>query len=252
MKKIRHVRKKKPLHHSRPADSKTLDKTVDRVKQELAHMIDVNPQVARLVNRKGVAARTTLGSFCMAVLETVIVAAGIHKPWVSLHARRTGDYAAILARKMGLDEENVGVAKRSGILHDIGKIGIPDSILQKPAPLTRREMEIMKRHVEIGYNLLRSFPFMSEEANTVYAHHERYDGSGYPRGLRGNNIPRIARIVAVADSFDALKFNRAYRGATPLHIVVESIVSGAGSLFDPRVAEAFIQCYRDFEKVPER
>jgi putative nucleotidyltransferase with HDIG domain len=188
-------------------------------------------------------------SFCMSALERIIRAADAHDPWASAHAAHTGEYAAILARGMKLGERDIMTAQRCGILHDIGKIGIPDSILQKPAPLDEAERTVMNTHAEIGYDLLRSLPFLAEEADAAYAHHERHDGSGYPRQIAGDDIPLMARIVAVADSFDALRFNRPYRAAIPLDKVVKMITVDSAKQFNPEVLKAFSRCQREFEAV---
>jgi putative nucleotidyltransferase with HDIG domain len=193
-----------------------------------------------------------LESFCMNALMDIIRAADIHEPWASEHAQRTGEYAAILARNMKLDEKAVQTAKRCGVLHDIGKIGIPDSILQKPAPLTTAEMAIMKTHTEIGYNLLRNLPFLAEEAEVAYTHHERYDQSGYPRRIAGEDIPLMARIVAVADAFEALRFIRCYQPSIPLGKVVKIIAAESGKQFAPEVIKVFMRCYKELEAVADR
>ena len=191
-------------------------------------------------------------SFCINALSDVIRATDVHEPWASEHARRTGEFAAILARNMKLDERAVQTAKGCGLLHDIGKIGIPDSILQKPAPLTTSEMAIMKTHAEIGYNLLRNLPFLAEETDAAYAHHERYDGNGYPRRIVGEDIPLMARIVAVADAFEALRFARCYQPSMPLEKVMKIIVSESGKQFTPEVVRVFTRCHKEFEAVASR
>jgi HD-GYP domain-containing protein (c-di-GMP phosphodiesterase class II) len=125
-------------------------------------------------------------------------------------------------------------------LHDIGKLAIPDSILLKPGPLNEQERQIMQRHVELGYDLVRGIPFLADAAEVILAHHERYNGSGYPRGLLRDNIPMCARIFAVADSFDAMTSDRPYRSALPFHAALAEIGSGRRELFDPRIVDAFL------------
>jgi putative nucleotidyltransferase with HDIG domain len=188
-------------------------------------------------------------SFYVNALTDVISATDVHEPWASEHARRTGEYAAILAQNMKLDEKAVQTARRCGLLHDIGKIGIPDGILQKPAPLTASEMAVVKTHTEIGYNLLRNLPFLAEEAAVAHSHHERHDGSGYPRRIGGEDIPLMARIVAVADAFEALRFSRCYQPSIPLEKVVKIIAAESGKQFSPEVIKVFMRCVKELEAV---
>jgi len=195
--------------------------------------------------------------FYMEVVDALLNALDAHEPGARLHARRTSEYAVVLARHMGLNKDETEAAKSCAIVHDVGKIGIPDNILQKPDKLTPNEMEIIRKHSEIGYNLLCHFPFLKRCAEAVYCEHEWYDGRGYPRGLAGNDIPLCARITAVADAFDALRFDRVYRKRLPLESVydtggpLESVVSkikaGSGNQFDPEVFKAFMNCYQELD-----
>jgi len=125
-------------------------------------------------------------------------------------------------------------------LHDIGKLAIPDGILLKPDMLSDQERTVMQRHVVIGYDLIKDIPFLAKACELILAHHERWDGSGYPRGLRGNEIPLSASIFGVADTLDAITSDRPYRAALPFSAAREVIVRGSGRLFDPLVAEAFL------------
>jgi HD-GYP domain-containing protein (c-di-GMP phosphodiesterase class II) len=124
-------------------------------------------------------------------------------------------------------------------LHDIGKLAIPDGILLKPGALSDQERRIMELHVQIGYDLIKGIPFLAEAAEVLLAHHERHNGSGYPRGLSGEDIPMCARIFAVADSFDAMTSDRPYRSALTLQTARSVIQAGRGELFYPRVVDAF-------------
>lgn len=125
-------------------------------------------------------------------------------------------------------------------LHDIGKLAISDAILLKPGPLTDKEREIMQRHAQIGYDLVRGIPFLADAAEIIFAHHERCDGSGYPRGLKTEEIPVGARIFGVADTFDAMTSDRPYRRALPFKASREEIERGAGKLYDQQVANVFL------------
>jgi HD-GYP domain-containing protein (c-di-GMP phosphodiesterase class II) len=131
------------------------------------------------------------------------------------------------------------------LLHDIGKIGIPDAILLKPGPLTPEEWAIMRTHPEIGKRLIERIPFLRGAVPIVYSHHEKWDGSGYPRALQGEEIPLGARIFAVVDAFDAMTFDRPYSKAVPFEAAKAEIRRCAGSHFDPAVVDAFLE-------VPER
>ncbi len=156
------------------------------------------------------------------------------------HSRRVTAYTIALAQAMGLEAEELRVIARGAFLHDIGKIATPDSILLKPGRLSDEEMAIMKEHCERGYQMVRKIPFLREAAEIVYAHQERFDGTGYPRGLRGEDIPLGARIFAIADSLDAMTSDRPYRKGTTFAAAVEEIVRFAGEQFDPQIVEVFL------------
>lgn len=185
------------------------------------------------------------------MLDALLAVLDTHEPGALRHALHTGEYAAFLARHMELNEKKRYTVKHCAFLHDIGKIGIPDAILQKPAPLTVQEMEVMKKHAEIGYNLIRNFPFLNEEAEVAYVHHERFDGTGYPRGLPGKDICLSARIVAVADVFDVLRVGRPYHNAVTLENAVGEIKAGAGTRFDPEVVKIFESCYMELDALQD-
>jgi HD-GYP domain-containing protein (c-di-GMP phosphodiesterase class II) len=159
------------------------------------------------------------------------------------HCGRVSDLVESLAHELGLDPRRaraVGVASR---LHDFGKIAVPDEILLKPGRLTAVERSVMERHTEVGYELLAETgsSLMDTAALIALTHHEHWDGSGYPRGLRGRQIPIEGRIVAVADVYDALTHRRCYRGAFTRTSAVETVRKGSGGHFDPRVVDAFLR-----------
>lgn len=156
------------------------------------------------------------------------------------HSEVVADLASLLARAHGLTLRQTRLVHMAGHLHDVGKIGIPDHILHKPGPLTPAEWEIMRRHPAIGAEILRPvrvFCGRPGVCEIVLAHHERFDGSGYPNGLRGREIPLGARLVAVADAFSAMTEDRPYRKGLSLAQAVEEIERGRGSLFDPEVVD---------------
>jgi len=156
------------------------------------------------------------------------------------HSRRVFLYSIEIAKTMGGLEKQIRNIAMGAWLHDIGKLAISDAILLKPGPLTDEEREIMQRHAQIGYDLVKGIPFLAEAAEIIFAHHERCDGSGYPRGLKARAIPVGARIFAVADTFDAMTSDRPYRRALPIRTAREVIERGAGMLYDPHVANVFL------------
>ena len=156
------------------------------------------------------------------------------------HSQRVCRYSVEIAQAMGWSNQHLGNLARGAYLHDIGKLGTPDGILLKPGPLTAEERAIMQTHVQIGFELVKGIPFLSATADIILMHHERHDGSGYPRGLRGEDILPGARIFAVADSFDAITSDRPYRRASPFEAGRETIQRESGRLFDPRVVNAFL------------
>jgi putative two-component system response regulator len=163
------------------------------------------------------------------------------------HALRVGRTAAQLARSLGQSDRDVATIQRAATLHDIGKIGIPDSILLKPGRLTRAEFEVMKTHAAIGEQILggSGSALLQDSAQIAFSHHERWDGSGYPLGLSGDQIPLAGRIVATADAFDALTHDRPYHTATNTAEAVAQVSAADGTHFDPAVVEAFMRLDHD-------
>jgi response regulator RpfG family c-di-GMP phosphodiesterase len=156
------------------------------------------------------------------------------------HSRRVFLYSIEIAKAMGGLEKQMRNIAMGAWLHDIGKLAISDAILLKPGPLTDEERKIMQRHVQIGYDLVKGIPFLADAAEIIFAHHERCDGSGYPRGLKTEEIPVGARIFAVADTFDAMTSDRPYRRALPFETSREVIARGAGKQYDSQVATIFM------------
>jgi response regulator RpfG family c-di-GMP phosphodiesterase len=156
------------------------------------------------------------------------------------HARRVAVIAVHLARALGMTVLEVADVERAALLHDIGKIAIPEAVLLKPASLTDEEREIMRRQPQLGHDLLARMPFLAEAAEIVVATQERFDGTGYPRGLSGDRIPLGSRIVSVADAYDAMTHARAHRDAVASSEAVSELQRSSGSQFDPRVVNAMI------------
>ena len=161
------------------------------------------------------------------------------------HSERVADYSLMIAKIANKDKIFQEEIYATALLHDIGKIGIPDAILNKPSKLTKEELEKIKEHPIIGANILETVSELPYLAIGAKFHHERYDGKGYPNGLAGESIPDIARIIAVADAYDAMTSNRAYRTNMLLENVLDQIKGGIGTQFDPKYAEIMIQIIKE-------
>jgi len=175
--------------------------------------------------------------------ETVrILASAVEEkdPYTKGHSNNVRLYAKALADKLGFSEKKIERLEYAALLHDIGKIAISQEILDKPGPLTKKELEIVRQHPIIGERIISNVDFFKDIAPLVRHHHERWDGQGYPDGLRGEEIPFGARLLAVVDSFDAMTSNRPYRNALPLEQVLEIIEKNKGKQFDPDIAQAFL------------
>jgi putative nucleotidyltransferase with HDIG domain len=156
------------------------------------------------------------------------------------HSRRVTAYTIAIARQMGIPKHQIKIIARGAFLHDIGKMAIPDEILRKPAKLTAEEMQLMQEHCYHGYQMISRIPFLGEAAEIVYSHQERYDGTGYPRGLKGEEIPLGARIFAIADTLDAMTSDRPYRKAKTMAAARKEIKDWAGRQFDPKLVDIFL------------
>ncbi len=157
------------------------------------------------------------------------------------HSQRVARYSGVLGRALGFDDQEIERLELSAILHDVGKIGVPEAILNKPDRLTSAEMAIMKSHPEKGAEILSTIRAMRDIVPGVLHHHERYDGMGYPRTLKGENIPLQARIIIIADTFDAMTSTRPYRNALPVQVAIDEIRRCTGTQFDPRLADVFVE-----------
>ncbi len=156
------------------------------------------------------------------------------------HSRRVVEYTARLAQQLQLDKQAIAVIRRGALIHDIGKIGVPDAVLLKPGPLNPEERRIIEKHPQAGYEMLLGIPYLKEEIKIVVAHQEKWDGSGYPFGLKGEAIPLGARLFAIADTFDALLSDRPYRKGRPYPVARDVITAESGKQFDPQAVEAFL------------
>jgi putative nucleotidyltransferase with HDIG domain len=162
-------------------------------------------------------------------------------PWTEGHSQRVTALTLKLAGQMGVRETDLVHVRRGALLHDIGKMGTPDQILLKPGDLTEEEWKIMRLHPLHAYNMLAPIPYLKPAIDIPYCHHEKWDGSGYPRGLKAEDIPLAARIFAVVDVWDALRSSRPYGEVWPVDKARDYIRAQAGKHFDPRVADAFLQ-----------
>jgi len=156
------------------------------------------------------------------------------------HSKRVTAFTIAIARALGLSSDEIRVIARGAFLHDIGKMAIPDNILRKPDKLTPDEVTIMREHCFHGYQILKKIPFLAEAAEIVYSHQERFDGTGYPRGLKGEQIPLGARMFSLADTLDAITSNRPYRAAQTVEAAREEIERWAGRQFDPEIVRTFM------------
>jgi putative two-component system response regulator len=173
-------------------------------------------------------------------LRTLARALDAREKEVGSHSERVQNYSLFLAKVMGLGSAEQEDLAKGSLLHDIGKIGISDNILLKPAKLTEVEWQEMKKHPKLGRAIIEEIPFLQGAAQVIQAHHERYDGSGYPLGLQGEQIPLGARIFALADTLDAMTSDRPYRRALPFAAVQAEVEQCSGSQFDPEIAAAFL------------
>lgn len=163
------------------------------------------------------------------------------------HSKRVSELSYGLGKALGLRDRECEMLRMMGLLHDVGKIAIDDKILNKPAKLTDEEYEIMKRHPEIGFRILSSVNELSEIANHVLAHHERWDGAGYPKGLKAQDIPYLARVISIVDAYDAMTSCRSYREGLSTDLALEEIMGHSGKQFDPEIAEIFVKHIREIE-----
>lgn len=170
----------------------------------------------------------------------------LRDPYTAGHQRRVADLACAIAQELGFSEDRVQGLRVAALVHDFGKsLAVPGEILSKPGRLTKEEMNLIRAHPEVGYEILRKIEFPWPVAETVRQHHERLDGSGYPQGLRGEGILLEARILAVADVVEAMASHRPYREALGLEKALAEIETGKGRLYDPRVVDGCLRLFRD-------
>ena len=206
---------------------------LDKVKKELEDKVAEENRILEEREKK-------LSNLTMQMMSALTKAVDAKDRYTSGHSSRVAYYSRLLAGRLGMSKEEQDNIYTMGLLHDLGKIGVPRSIINKPARLTDEEFEIMKSHPARGYNILSRVTLMPGISKGARWHHERPDGKGYPDNLKGDDIPFEARIIAVADSYDAMTSYRSYRDVMPQEAVREQIVKGKGTQFDPTVADAMI------------
>lgn len=167
------------------------------------------------------------------------------------HVERVNAYAQALAKELGWDDKHCDALEFGAILHDVGQVRVPEAILLKDGPLTPEEWLEMRKHPEEGARMIEDIPYLAPAIPVVRYHHERWDGKGYPYGLRAEDTPQEARLLAVADTFDAMTSDRSYRAALDIRIARDEIADQAGKQFDPRVVEAFLRCWErgEFQEI---
>jgi Response regulator containing a CheY-like receiver domain and an HD-GYP domain len=180
------------------------------------------------------------------MLESWAQALGLRDKETQGHSERVTELTIKLARAMSISETQIVHIRRGALMHDVGKMGVPDELLLKAGKLSEEELYVMRKHPKMGYDLLRPMEYLKNSLDIPYCHHEHWDGSGYPRGLKSEEIPLSARIFAVVDTFDAMTNDRPYRAALPIHSVLQYIREQSGKLFDPQVVDVFLEM---FEKV---
>ena len=173
-----------------------------------------------------------------ATIRALVQAVDIKDGYTRGHSERVGQASVMIARELGMDDARVEVLRFAGILHDVGKLGVPTRLLRKDGPLTPEERRIIELHPEYGHEMVRGIGFLGEARSAILHHHERLDGTGYPYGLTGSQIPEPARVVAVADAFDAMTSTRCYQRARPVAAALEELRRCAGAQFDPRMVHA--------------
>ena len=216
----------------------------ERTEENVSELKRVNQEMAR-AHEEVVSTLQELRATYDATLKALSAALDSRDADTEGHSQRVVGYAAAISRRLELADVEIGGLLNGALLHDVGKIGVPDAILTKKGPLTPAEWVIMKRHPEIGYQMLRHIGFLDDALPVVRFHHERWDGTGYPHGLRGQEIPQAARIFAVADAFDAMTSDRPYRPARSFQAARDELARCAGTQFDATIVEAFLKVGTD-------
>jgi HD-GYP domain-containing protein (c-di-GMP phosphodiesterase class II) len=173
--------------------------------------------------------------------RTILKALDCKDSYTFGHSMRVAYFSLVTGQEAGLSAEEMYELELSAIFHDIGKIGTPDLVLNKPSRLSEEEFQVMKAHPELSYEILKEFPYFEKIAMNARFHHERYDGKGYPLGLKGEDIPLASRIILIADTFDAMTSTRSYRKGLPYQVAFDELIQFSGTQFDPHMVQLFIE-----------
>jgi HD-GYP domain-containing protein (c-di-GMP phosphodiesterase class II) len=219
-------------------------------RQLLAFAQDLQTVVSeeRLRRQEAEAAYRELASSYLSMVRTLAEVCEAKDSYTRGHLDRTYQYASLLTRRVAPEYSERAEIGYGYLLHDIGKMGIPEVVLNKPGPLTPEEWTVMRTHPILGVNLVKPLRFLGDAVGIIRSHHERWDGKGYPEGLAGEQIYLPARIFMLADTFDAMTTDRPYRKALPLHAALEEVERCAGTQFDPELASAWIDIVEDLER----
>src|SRR2546426_4244568 len=225
----------------------SLDRAIDHRRllleneQYRLHLEELVLEKTKALNK----ALTSLKHVHSATLDALSLALDFRDQSTSGHSRRVADLTAAAASTLGIKDDALVQIEHGALLHDIGKLKIPDSILWKPAKLNEEEWQIMRQHTEYGFQFLSNIEFLKGAADIVYAHHEKYDGTGYPRGLRGEKIPLGARVFAIVDAVDAMIYKRPYNIPVSFREAADEVRRCAGTQFDPALVESTLVYLRD-------
>jgi putative nucleotidyltransferase with HDIG domain len=228
----------------KPFDISSVKSVINRAVERSRLISDVKDYQENL-ERKVMTQANQLISLYADTLEAMISALDMRECETGRHSYRVTEYTVILSKCFGVPYSDLESVAKGALLHDIGKIGVPDHILLKPEKLTDDEMEIMRKHPIYGYNLLKKFRFLEQAAELVLTHHENFDGTGYPQKISGKEIPLGARIFSVVDTFDAMTTSRSYRHAISYEEAIDVITQSSGRQFDPDIIDVFIQIPKD-------
>ena len=208
-----------------------------RLLQSMLHHAVIGCENARLMQ--------TLSNMMVDVVIAMALAIESRDPYTGGHVMRVTAYSLMLAEAAGVDDSSMALLRLGGLLHDIGKVGVPDAVLRKPGKLDDEEFELMKSHAVIGHQIIKPIPQLAGCCDIIRHHHEKYDGRGYPDKLAGTNIPYLARLTAIADSFDAMTSDRPYRKGMPIPTALAEISRCAGTHFGPELSSLFVNGAED-------
>ena len=214
-----------------------LNAEVERQTKVAVEQAKVAQEQSRIANERA----DQLQTLSEEMVETLARTIDAKDRYTNGHSFRVSEYAVALARKLGWSEEEMRELEREGLLHDIGKIGVPDAVLNKPGRLTDEEYRVIKSHTTVGKTILEGLAGMKAAAEVATYHHERYDGKGYPEGLKDKSIPKHARVISIADAYDAMHSDRIYRKALPDNVILEELKRGCGQQFDPDYLPVFLE-----------